>query len=114
MQEGARNRDGDPIDTDINAWNLMVQSIGFAPADLSSTYRQRSAAKNYENKVLGRKQRILNKYTAANKFIRQYPTLMDRDTLERSYKANLAADKNSVAGISFTKGLRYKTDEFFE
>jgi hypothetical protein len=108
----------------------MVQSIGFAPADLSSTYRQRSAAKNYENKVLGRKQRILNKYTAAkkvgdtkrqqeaaeaaNKFIRQYPTLMDRDTLERSYKANIAADKNSVAGISFTKGLRYKTDEFFE
>jgi hypothetical protein len=130
MQEGARNRDGDPIDTDINAWNLMVQSIGFAPADLSSTYRQRSAAKNYENKVLGRKQRILNKYTAAkkvgdtkrqqeaaeeaNKFMRQYPTLMDRDTLERSYKANIAADKNSVAGISFTKGLRYKTDEFFE
>jgi hypothetical protein len=39
---------------------------------------------------------------------------MDRNTLERSYKANLAADENSVAGISFTKGLRYKTDEFFE
>jgi len=130
MQDGARNRDGDPIDTDINAWNLMVQAIGFAPADLSNTYRQRSAAKNYENKVLARKQKILNKYTGArkvgdtkrkleaqteaNNFIRQYPTLMDRNTLERSYKANLAADENSVAGISFTKGLRYKTDEFFE
>ena len=60
MQEGALNRDGDPIDTDINAWNLMVQAIGFAPADLSNTYRQRSAAKNYENKVLSRKQKILN------------------------------------------------------
>jgi hypothetical protein len=55
MEEGARNRDGDPIDTDINAWNLMTQAIGFTPADLSNTYEQRSSAKNFENKVLQRK-----------------------------------------------------------
>jgi hypothetical protein len=131
MQEGARNRDGDPIDTDINAWNLMVQAIGFTPADLSNTFEQRSAAKNFENKVLARKQRILDKYKAAKKmgnreleseavreareFRRQFPTLMDDNTLERSWKASVRVDReDTMAGITFTKGLRYMTDEFFE
>lgn len=131
MQEGARNRDGDPIDTDINAWNLLVQGIGFTPADLSNTFEQRSAAKNFENKVLARKQRILDKYKAAKKtgnkelqseavreanaFRRQFPTLMDENTLERSWKASVRVDReDTMAGITFTKGLRYMTDEFFE
>ena len=131
MQEGARNRDGDPIDTDINAWNLMVQAIGFTPADLSNTFEQRSAAKNFENKVLARKQRILDKYKAAKKmgnreleseavreareFRRQFPTLMDDNTLERSWKASVRVDReDTMAGITFTKGLRYITDDFFE
>jgi hypothetical protein len=131
MQEGARNRDGDPIDTDINAWNLMVQAIGFTPADLSNTFDQRSAAKNFENKVLARKQRILDKYKAAKKmgnreleseavreareFRRQFPTLMDDNTLERSWKASVRVDReDTMAGITFTKGLRYITDDFFE
>ena len=131
MQEGARNRDGDPIDTDINAWNLMVQAIGFTPADLSNTFDQRSAAKNFENKILARKQRILDKYKAAKKmgnreleseavreareFRRQFPTLMDDNTLERSWKASVRVDReDTMAGITFTKGLRYMTDEFFE
>lgn len=131
MLEGARNRDGDPIDTDINAWNLATQAIGFTPADLSNTYEQRSAAKNFENKILARKQRILNKYKAAKKmgdsqaqqeavreareFRRQFPTLMDENTLERSWKASVRVDReDTMAGITFTKGLRYMTDEFFE
>jgi hypothetical protein len=131
MQEGARNRDGDPIDTDINAWNLMVQAIGFTPADLSNTFEQRSAAKNFENKVLARKQRILDKYKAAKKmgnraleveavrearaFRRSFPTLMDDNTLERSWKASVRVDReDTMAGITFTKGLRYMTDDFFE
>ena len=131
MVDGARNRDGDPIDTDINAWNLMTQAIGFTPADLSNTYEQRSSAKNFENKVLARKQNILNKYKTARKlgnrslereaikealaFRKQFPTLMDDTTLERSYKASVRIDsEDTIAGITFTKGLRYRTDEFFE
>jgi hypothetical protein len=131
MEEGARNRDGDPIDTDINAWNLMTQAIGFTPADLSNTYEQRSSAKNFENKVLQRKQRILNKYKTAKKmgdkalqeeavkeareFRRKFPTLMDDNTLDRSWKASVRVDReDTMAGITFTKGLRYKTEEFFE
>ena len=131
MLDGARNRDGDPIDTDINAWNLMTQAIGFTPADLSNTYEQRSAAKNFENKVLAKKQRILDKYKAAKKmddkemqreaireareFRRKFPTLMDDNTLDRSWKASVRVDReDTMAGITFTKGLRYMTDDFFE
>lgn len=131
MNEGARNRDGDPIYTDFDAWNILTQSIGFTPAALSDTYEQRSAAKNYENNVLARKQRILDRYKMAMKtgdrelqaeaveeaanFRRQFPTLMDDKTLERSYKASVVTDsEDTMAGITFTKGLRYITDDFFE
>ena len=94
-------------------------------------YEQRSAAKDYENKVLARKQTILDKYKMArrmgdtemqseaireaNNFRRQYPTLMDNSTLERSWNAAERVNRDSTkAGITFTKGLRYKTDEFFD
>jgi hypothetical protein len=50
----------------------------------------------------------------ANKFMSQFPELMDDSSLERSYKASIKADEDTVAGIKFTKGLRNKTDEFFE
>jgi hypothetical protein len=40
---------------------------------------------------------------------------MDDNTLERSYKASVRVDReDTMAGITFTKGLRYKTEEFFE
>ena len=128
--EGARNRDGDPIDTDFSSWNLLTQSIGFIPADLSNTYQQRAAAKEYENAVLKRKQDILNAYKQAKyrrdpdaireaqreaaNFRRQFPALMDERTLDRSWAASKKNNEQTRAGITFTKNLRYKTDEFFE
>jgi hypothetical protein len=128
--EGARNRDGDPIDTDFSSWNLLTQAIGFIPADLSNTYQQRAAAKEYENAVLKRKQDILNAYKQAKyrkdpdaireaqreaaNFRRQFPALMDERTLERSWAASKKNNEQTRAGITFTKNLRYKTDEFFE
>jgi hypothetical protein len=128
--EGARNRDGDPIDTDFSSWNLLTQAIGFIPADLSNTYQQRAAAKEYENAVLKRKQDILNAYKQAKyrkdpdaireaqreaaNFRRQFPALMDERTLERSWAASRKNNEQTRAGITFTKNLRYKTDEFFD
>lgn len=132
MREGALTSKGDPIDTDINAWNLAMQSIGFAPADLSSTYERISAAKGYEREILANRTKILNLYTmarktgdsdlreeaeerrakfnAANPNFRITPT-----TLQRSAAASKAAEKDIIRGIRFNAKLRPEIEaKFFE
>jgi hypothetical protein len=121
IEEGARTVDGSPIDTDINAYNLLLQSIGFTPADLSSLYENRAAALNYESKVQARKQKILKKYfvgitsgdtkvtNAARKefadFAQLYPELVGPDTLERSFRSRQSYVDKMVAGLKFNAKL---------
>ena len=127
--EGALSLKGDPIDEDINAYNAVMQVFGFGPADLSSTYEQRSAAKNYERKVLDRKQRILDRWEMAsesgdrefkaevrkefNNFRKNYPQLVDARTLDRSLNARKAAEKEIMLGMRWNKNLQPKLEEEF-
>ena len=127
--EGALNLKGDPIDEDINAYNAVMQVFGFGPADLSSTYEQRSAAKNYERKVLDRKQRILDRWEMAsesgdrefkaevrkefNSFRKNYPQLVDARTLDRSLNARKSAEKEIMLGMRWNKSLQPKLEEEF-
>ena len=127
--EGALSLKGDPIDEDINAYNAVMQVFGFGPADLSSTYEQRSAAKNYERKVLDRKQRILDRWEMAsesgdrefkaevrkefNNFRKNYPQLVDARTLDRSLNARRAAEKEIMLGMRWNKSLQPKLEEEF-
>lgn len=121
IEEGARTVDGSPIDTDINAYNLLLQSIGFTPADLSSLYENRAAALNYESKVQARKQKILKKYfvgitsgdtKVTNQAIKEftdfaqlYPELVGPDTLERSFRSRQSYVDKMVAGLKFNAKL---------
>ena len=121
IKEGARTIDGASIDTDINAYNLFMQSIGFTPADLSSLYENRAAALNYEAKVEARKQKILKKYfvgitsgdtkltSEAEKefveFSRLYPELIGPDTLQRSFRSRQSYEQQMIAGLRFNKKL---------
>jgi hypothetical protein len=127
--EGALNLKGDPIDEDINAYNAVMQVFGFGPADLSSTYEQRSAAKDYERKVLDRKQRILDRWEMAsesgdrefkaevrkefNSFRKNYPQLVDARTLDRSLNARKSAEKEIMLGMRWNKSLQPKLEEEF-
>ena len=122
IQEGARTKDGAPIDTDINGYNLLLQAFGFAPADLSSLYENRAAAANFESKVKKRQQEILKKYYVGvsvpdadtldealeeyTEFAMEYPELINKDTLERSYRSRAAYQQDLVAGLRFDKRLR--------
>lgn len=121
IKEGARTIDGAPIDTDINAYNLFMQSIGFTPADLSSLYENRAAALNYEAKVEARKQKILKKYfvgitsgdtkltSEAEKefaeFSMLYPELVGPDTLQRSFRSRQSYEQQMIAGLRFNQKL---------
>ena len=124
MQQGARTKDGAPIDTDINGYNLFLQAFGFAPADISSLYENRAAAANFENKVKKRQQEILKKYYVGvsvpdsdtldealeeyTEFAMEYPELINKDTLQRSYRSRAAYQRDLIAGLRFDKRLRNK------
>ena len=127
--QGALTMKGDPIDEDINLFNSVMQVFGFAPADLSSTYEQRSAAKNFERKVLERKQRILDRWEIAsqdgnpkfkaevrrefNEYRKRYPQLVDARTLDRSLKARKAAEKEIMLGLRWNRNLQPQLEEQF-
>ena len=132
MVEGARTLKGDPVEEDINAYNAMMQVIGFSPASLSSKYEITSAAKNYEKKVADRRQRLLNMYDMArtggdsdlmadarediNDFNAAHPgNKITGTTLQKSQSARKAAEKNMINGVTFNKKLLPEIkDKFFD
>ena len=132
MSEGALTLKGDPVDEDINAYNSLMQAIGFSPADLSSTYEKTSAAKSYEKEVGARRVRLLNLHDMAktagdmdlmseakdaiSEFNDKHPNnKITGDTLRRSESSRKAAEKNMINGVTFNKKLRGEIEEkFFE
>jgi hypothetical protein len=132
MVEGARTLKGDPVEEDINAYNAMMQVIGFSPASLSSKYEITSAAKGYEKKVADKRQRLLNMYDMArtggdydlmsearediNDFNSAHPgNRITGTTLQKSQSARKAAERNMINGVTFNKKLLPEIkDKFFD
>lgn len=132
MSEGALTLKGDPVDEDINAYNSLMQVIGFSPADLSSNYEKTSAAKSYEKEVGARRVRLLNLHDMAKTsgdmdllaevkediqaFNEKHPKdKITGDTLHKSQASRKAAEKNMINGVTFNKKLRGEIQEkFFE
>ena len=132
MTEGALTLKGDPVIEDINAYNALMQVIGFSPADLSSNYEKTSAAKSYEREVSARRVRLLNLHDMAktsgdtdllsetkdaiSEFNSKHPTdKITGDTLRKSEASRKAAEKNMINGVTFNKKLRGEIEEkFFE
>jgi hypothetical protein len=130
MVEGARTLKGDPVEEDINAYNAMMQVVGFSPASLSSKYEITSAAKNYEKKVADRRQRLLNMYDMArtggdydlmaearediNDFNSAHPgNRITGTTLQKSQSARKAAERNMINGVTFNRKLLPEIREKF-
>jgi hypothetical protein len=132
MSEGALTLKGDPVDEDINAYNALMQVIGFSPADLSSNYEKTSAAKAYEKEIGARRVQLLNLHDMAKtagdmdllsetkdsiqEFNSKHPKdKITGDTLSKSQASRKAAEKNMINGVTFNKKLRGEIEEkFFE
>jgi hypothetical protein len=129
-REGATTIDGRPIDTDISAWNLANQALGFAPANVSSLYETRALAKQYEGQVLRTRSNLLKRrYLALTtgdsdlfeetemkiyEFMSRYPQLMNMDTLKRSFKSRAAQEQEYVSGIRFNKSFFQNLTPLFD
>ena len=129
-REGATTIDGRPIDTDISAWNLANQALGFAPANVSSLYETRALAKQYEGQVLRARSNLLKRrYLALTtgdsdlfeetemkiyEFMQRYPGLLTPDTLKRSFKSRAAQEQEYVSGIRFNKSFFQNLTPLFD
>ena len=129
-REGATTIDGRPIDTDISAWNLANQALGFAPANVSSLYETRALAKQYEGQVLRSRSNLLKRrYLALTtgdsdlfeetemkiyEFMQRYPGLMTQDTLKRSFKSRASQEQEYVSGIRFNKSFFQNLTPLFD
>jgi hypothetical protein len=121
------------VDGDISAYNGLMQVIGFAPADLSLTYEKLQSAKGYDRSKQLRRTRILNLYEMANmsgdtelmdevtdmrlKFNETAPMnkKITNDTLQKSMKARIAAEKEMIHGVRFDKDYKkIIQEEIFE
>ena len=122
MREGALTLKGEPVDEDIDAYNSLMQVIGFSPADLSSKYEANAILKGREKKVLDRRALLLDKYDMArtagdadmmveareeiNEFNSKHPgSRISSDTLQKSAKARKAAEQNSINGVTYNKKM---------
>ena len=129
-REGATTIDGRPIDTDISAWNLANQALGFAPANVSSLYETRALAKQYEGQVLRARSNLLKRrYLALTtgdsdlfeetemkiyEFMQRYPGLLTQDTLKRSFKSRASQEQEYVSGIRFNKSFFQNLTPLFD
>jgi len=128
-QEGARTANGQPIMEDFNGFQLALQSLGFTPAELSNLYENRAAALNFQSKVRTQKQKILKQYylgvTTGDRdlqrkaladyktFARNFPSLVNEDTLTRSFKSRAKSEQELLYGIKFDKKLLPDIEERF-
>ena len=128
-QEGARTANGQPIMEDFNGFQLALQAFGFTPAELSNLYENRSAALNFQSKVRAKKQKILKQYYLGvttgdrglqrkaladyRKFARNFPSLVNEDTLARSFKSRAKSEQELLYGVRFDKNLLPDIEERF-
>jgi hypothetical protein len=128
-KEGVRTRSGEELDTDLSGWTLFMQAFGFSPADVSSLYENRSISLNFQAKQLDRLAAIKKKYYVgvengdaelmleANEklmdLMLEFPGIADGKTLQRSYKAKKAYERDLVLGLRINPGLRDAVDEKF-
>jgi len=131
--EGALTLKGQPIVEDLSAYNLMMQAIGFSPANLTRTYEEIGMLKEFERELLAKRSKLLTKYDMAiksgdyellqetrediadfNKLRINPKARITQDTLNRSQKARKAAEEQMIHGIRFNKALRPELDKLIE
>ena len=130
MDEGVVTSDGLPIMEDLDGWLLAKQFIGFSPANLSSIYETRGLVKDYESKVMNRRQALLKArydalvaqdYAEVNEidrrirqFANMYPRLINPRTLESSFKSRASALREYQYGLRFDRNFLPYGQKYFD
>lgn len=127
--EGALTRDGLPIVDDVNAYNSMMQVLGFAPADLATAQAQRGATYQVSEKLKNRRVALLTNLYAARKagnaegmekalediqaFNEANPSYrITGDTITKSYNERERRAREALMGVYQPRNLRIATSQY--
>ena len=127
--EGAQTRDGLPIVEDVNAYNSMMQVLGFAPADLAVAQAQRGATYQVSEKLKNRRVALLTNLYAARKagnaegmekalediqtFNEANPSYrITGDTITKSYSERERRAREALMGVYQPRNLRIATSQY--
>lgn len=126
--QGVNNLRGDPLVEDVSVWQALLQLQGFTPAEVANQYDANRALKNYEQAILGRRQRLLDSYAMATRlgdaegrqaarekiraFNRANPEVMlNSRTLRRSLRDRLRYSERAANGIVLDRRLARRIQE---
>ncbi|SHO54436.1 DNA primase TraC [Vibrio quintilis] len=121
--EGALNSRGDAYKDDFKWIEIMGQSVGFTPGDLSKQYQVNNARKQYEQHVLDRRSHLMKAYylawkqhderlmfdtqKAMSQFNRKYPQLaLTSQSIRQAIKTRMRYSSQSSNGVNLNKKLR--------
>lgn len=126
--EGVNNLRGDPLIEDVSVWQALLQLQGFTPAEVANQYDANRSLKNYEQAILGRRQRLLDAYALATRlgdsegrasaleriraFNRANPEVMlNSRSLRRSLRDRLRYSERAANGIVLDRRLARRIRE---
>jgi len=101
--EGALNRKGDPIVEDVNAYNLLMQIIGFSPADLARNQAQIGVAYKISEEIGNRRTALLTQLYAATQ---AGNSDLEENIREKIDKFNEANPSEAIDGKSETRSFK--------
>ena len=121
--EGANTLRGDPITSDINAWNAGAQFFGLAPAEYTRQLEINASAKNIEKRALKERTKLLRDYYVAArvgdsegmsdaiddmlKFSKQHPSYsITGETVKNSMAQHMKTSQEMYHGVTLNKKLR--------
>jgi hypothetical protein len=128
--EGVLNMKGDPIvdSSQLSGFDVVWQSIGFAPDRVAAQYAANNQAKTYEGRILDRRTRLMGAFAMAviekdpdtrqaalekiRRFNQANPRMrIDYPALQRSIQTRLRYRQQADAGLHLNKRLSYLRDE---
>jgi len=127
--DGALTKDGLPLVDDVNAYNSVMQVLGFAPADLAVSQSQLGATYQVGEKLKNRRIALLTKFYSARKadnpeamedalesiraFNQANPSLgITGDTLVRSFRERERRAAEAIGGVRQPRNLRLATSKY--
>ena len=129
-EEGVRNKDGTPVVENISNYNLMMQAVGFNPAEVAEARERAGVSSKFDDKLLKRRAALIDQYNAAwqekdrqgvqevladiKKFNRKNPRqglIITPDTLMKSLIGRRTRQLQSVDGLYLPYGIRSRVEE---
>ncbi len=129
-EEGVRNKDGTPVVENIGGYNLMMQAVGFNPAEVAEARERAGVDAKFDSKLKKRRAALIDQYNAAwqekdrqgmqevladiKKFNQKNPRqglIITPETLMKSLSGRRSRQLQSVDGLYLPYGVRSRVEE---